>query len=145
VLSDTTGVYGNCFDDVDPTEMYADCVFDHCADPDAACDMLQLYEAECAAAGEHNYTSVVDGCGVCGGNGSSCASTVVVGVEETITATTTTTGVPGVESVEESESLGGGAIAGIVVGTVAGVVGMGLIGYHAYLGVGGGYTDADIL
>lgn len=78
-LNDTNGIYQPCFDDVNPLETYTDCLSDHCADPNLACATMQLYEQECVDFGETNYTSVLDACGVCHGDGSSCslAPTVV--------------------------------------------------------------------
>ena len=72
-LNDTNGIYQLCFDDVPPLETYTDCLNDHCADPNLACDTMLLYEQECTDYGETGYTSVLDACGVCHGDGSSCS------------------------------------------------------------------------
>ena len=74
-LNDANGNYGACFDNVDPVEIFEDCVFDHCVDPNVACGTLRLYEDECKSQGETNIVSVVDACGVCYGDGSSCQRT----------------------------------------------------------------------
>jgi hypothetical protein len=74
-LNDPNGDYAACHDNVDPSEIYEDCIFDHCADPNLACDTMLLYEQECRDFGEHDFVSILDACGVCHGDGSSCQQT----------------------------------------------------------------------
>jgi hypothetical protein len=121
-LYDELGPYGNCFDDLPPKEYYESCVVNYCAlaDPGLVCLMLKAYETQCAFMGEWNYTSVADACGVCGGNGSTCVST-------TLGPMWTEDGEV-FHMDEDKKTLGGGAIAGIVVGSVVGVAAV-VMGY----------------
>ena len=76
VIKDPHGPYAVCHAVIDPEQYFADCKFDVCATgKDIACDMVLAYEDACLAAAAGvagGLGSVVDECGVCFGDGSSC-------------------------------------------------------------------------
>jgi hypothetical protein len=77
-LLSPTGAYARCAALVGPNtlkELYAACVVDHCGGGTvSACGSYKLLEDLCVAAGGAVAagTSVIDSCGVCFGDGSSC-------------------------------------------------------------------------
>jgi hypothetical protein len=73
----SNGPYAACRVAVNLTAAYNDCVFDHCGDPTAACDSFRVVEEYCTAAGITTFESVIDACGVCHSDGSSCQQTCV--------------------------------------------------------------------
>jgi hypothetical protein len=74
-LIDPTGPYAGCHSEVNVSAYFEDCVYDHCGQPTTACDIFSAYEAACTAAGSLDFESVIDACGVCNGDGSSCQPT----------------------------------------------------------------------
>ena len=75
VLTDKRGPYRKCHDLVDPATAYRSCLYDVCAcggDTGCACDVLLAYETQCHTEGVLDIDTVIDECGVCFGDGSSC-------------------------------------------------------------------------
>ena len=77
VISNRQGPYGGCHDKVNPTEHYDSCLFDACACEAAspltcACDSVHAYESLCEKKGVRRLGTVLDECGVCFGDGSTC-------------------------------------------------------------------------
>ena len=76
-ISDPRGPYGKCHGVINPTNHYESCVFDTCAcggDTNCACDAVAAYETLCLHSNVTNLGSVVDECGVCFGDGTSCTN-----------------------------------------------------------------------
>ena len=74
-VRDTQGPYASCHDVVDPLKEFESCVFDVCSCGGAescACDAVKSYEIICRREGVNDLGSVIDECGVCFGDGSSC-------------------------------------------------------------------------
>jgi hypothetical protein len=76
-LITTNGPYSACHGVLNASEWYTDCMYDYCGDPSSACGVVTAFEAACTAAGVLDFQSVVDSCGVCHGDGSSCQPTCV--------------------------------------------------------------------
>lgn len=74
-LTAANGPYASCHAAVNATEWYTDCMYDYCGDANTACGVFTAFEAACTAAGVLDFQSVVDACGVCNGDGSSCQPT----------------------------------------------------------------------
>jgi len=109
IIEDAEGPYGACHRFVDPEEFVGDCQFDVCElGPTVGCDVIIAYEEACSVF-KVPFVSVVDACGVCFGDDSSCTtdppSTTSTGgwigvstggdpgsTETTTTEATTTTG-----------------------------------------------------
>jgi hypothetical protein len=72
MLRDPAGPYSACHGSVNPTSSFDSCVYDACGDPNSRCASIQAFESQCAAAGVTGMASVVDECGVCFGDGTSC-------------------------------------------------------------------------
>lgn len=86
IISDVEGPYAACHEKVDPADFVADCLFDVCAlGADIGCDTIMAYEQACAPF-KVPFVSVIDACGVCLGDGSSCPT------EETTTVSSSTDG-----------------------------------------------------
>jgi hypothetical protein len=70
------GAYQHCHARVDPDVFYAACVKDMCIADDSAsaCSVYHSYERACRDAGVRRMGSVVDRCGNCFGDGTSCSS-----------------------------------------------------------------------
>ena len=67
--------YSKCHSIVDPKVYFDSCVFDICGcngDTGCGCDSIKEYESTCRDRGVTGFSSVVDECGVCYGNGSCC-------------------------------------------------------------------------
>jgi syndecan 4 len=74
-IVDSSGPYSVCHGVVSTTSYYESCIYDVCAcglDKDCACPSVVAYEQECRRRGVTNINSIVDNCGVCGGDGSTC-------------------------------------------------------------------------
>jgi len=76
VISDPFGPYSSCHAFVDPSFAASSCAYDGCANANSPasmiCDAVKEYERACIASGGNGFQSVVDVCGVCFGDGSSC-------------------------------------------------------------------------
>jgi len=72
VIKSSDGPYGNCLEVLDATAYYNACVEDYCL-LGSSCAAYSLFERACRSAGVVRTASVVDECGVCFGDGSSCA------------------------------------------------------------------------
>ena len=73
-IMDSAGPYSSCHAIVDPTTYFQSCIYDECAcglSGSCACDSFVAYESECQRRGA-TITSVLDACGVCSGDGTSC-------------------------------------------------------------------------
>ena len=72
------GMYSTCHPLIDPNEKFYACVSDyfHCGQnrsgSECGCQSAVTYEKQCQRANVTSYKSVVDNCGVCGGDGTSC-------------------------------------------------------------------------
>ena len=76
-ISDPQGPYGDCHPILDPLSHYHGCIYDFCAsgaNSAIACQSVASYELTCRQMGVTSIGSVIDSCGVCFGNGSSCSS-----------------------------------------------------------------------
>ena len=76
-ITNARGPYGKCHGVIDPTNHYESCVFDTCAcggDTKCACDSVAAYETLCVNSNVSNLGSVVDECGVCFGDGTTCTN-----------------------------------------------------------------------
>ena len=73
-LLDEAGPYARCHRFVRPQQYYENCIFDHCGGQ-ASCDAYTEYERACRAAGVGHLDSIIDPCGVCHGDGSTCTGT----------------------------------------------------------------------
>jgi hypothetical protein len=71
--------YAACFSEINQTSYYQSCIHDACAAQDdgvgleLACLSYSVYETACQHAGVQGIVSVIDNCGVCFGDGSSCS------------------------------------------------------------------------
>ena len=77
VIADRQGPFINCHSVVDPLSYYYSCVYDTCGcngSRNCACKVIIAYEAMCLRRGARHLGSVIDKCGVCFGNGSSCST-----------------------------------------------------------------------
>jgi hypothetical protein len=74
VITDEQGPYAACHETIDPKQFFDACYFDVCrTGREVACSLVEAYEEECRKAGVVGLGSVVDECGVCFGDGTSCA------------------------------------------------------------------------
>ena len=77
-IQETAGPYSACHSFVNPTESFDACMSDFCnckkeKHSDCACSAAKDYEKQCLAKGVIAFRSIVDACGVCGGDGTSCS------------------------------------------------------------------------
>jgi hypothetical protein len=68
--------YDICGDAVDRAPFLESCMATHCVSPSDACKSLSAYEAKCDHLGIVDFTSVIDRCGECHGEGRSCQSDI---------------------------------------------------------------------
>ena len=75
VIMDRRGPYASCHSHRNPASAYRSCLHDVCAcrgETACACDVLLSYETQCRDKGIQNIETVIDKCGVCFGDGTSC-------------------------------------------------------------------------
>ena len=77
-IQETAGPYSACHSFVNATESFDACMSDFCnckkeRHSDCACNAAKDYEKQCLAKGGIAFRSMVDACGVCGGDGTSCS------------------------------------------------------------------------
>ena len=75
VLIQADGPYAACYNVINPESDYKSCLYDTCAcggDTRCACDSVRAYETVCGHHGVKRLGSVLDECGVCFGDGSTC-------------------------------------------------------------------------
>ena len=77
VIQNRSGPYTLCHSVLDPFQAFESCVFDVCAcagNTSCGCSVIQSYERECRRLGVTSLGTLIDRCGVCYGDGSSCES-----------------------------------------------------------------------
>ena len=77
-IQETAGPYSACHSFINPTESFDACMSDFCnckqeRHSDCTCSAAKDYEKQCLAKGVIAFMSIVDACGVCGGDGTSCS------------------------------------------------------------------------
>jgi hypothetical protein len=72
MLRDSAGPFKGCHGAVPPAGVFESCVYDYCDDAASKCSSFKTYETSCRGAGVVAFESVVDRCGVCFGDGTSC-------------------------------------------------------------------------
>ena len=74
-IKDPNGPYADCHKYRDPEEAFQSCVYDVCGSngvSNASCGVISSYESLCRTMGATSIASVVDQCGICFGDGTSC-------------------------------------------------------------------------